>query len=425
MRRALAAAVVVACALAAPAEAARTVVIKGRGWGHGIGMSQYGALGRAEAGHSARRILRHYYRGTRIRRTSVPRKVRVGLIDGRGVVHLRSRARRAGGGRVVIGRAASGRRIASGGAGDRWRAEASGTGGIRLYRNGVRVKRRGRTVFGKPDRPLAARYAGFGTLLRIRQKGLAYAHGKLVLGTYRGACRPGFCLRVVLKLSMQKYLLGLGEMPASWPAAALRAQAIAGRTYALNRIRTYGQHRYPCDCAVYDGSGDQVYIGDARRTGSGAWWDDWRSAVARTRGLAVVRRGRPIQALYSSSSGGHTENNENVWGGTALPYLRGVRDRFDGVDDNPNFRWRVEMRWKRLSAKLDRAFGTGKLVKVSLVRPFGVSGRVTVATPTGGGVRIAGSARTVRVDGWALRSALDLKDTWFRIRVRRAAGPRA
>jgi SpoIID/LytB domain protein len=229
---------------------------------------------------------------------------------------------------------------------------------------------------------------------------------------------------VVLKLSMQKYLYGLGEMPASWPAAALRAQAVAGRTYALHRIRSYGQHRYPCDCALYDGSIDQVYVGDERRTGSGPWWGEWKSAVRRTRGLAVVRRGKPIQALYSSSSGGHTENNENVWGGTPLPYLRGVRDRFDGVDANPNFRWRVEMPWRKVAARLDRAFGTGRLAKISLVRPFGVSGRVTVVTAAGGGVRIAGSGGTVRVDGWALRSALDLKDTWFRIKVRgRARAP--
>jgi stage II sporulation protein D len=401
-----------------PAAAGRVLVFRGRGWGHGIGMSQYGALGRALAGHSARRILLHYYSGARLRRVRLPRKIRVGLLQYRKVVHVSSRAR-SGRGRGVWKVAGARRRVAAGGRRDRWAVRPAHTGGVRLFRNGAPVRRRGRAVFGSLKRPLEFHFFEHGSAARVRERGLAYAYGKLQFSAH-GSCGDRFCLRVVLKLPFHKYVYGLGEVPASWPHAALAAQAVAGRTYALRSVRDHGQHREPCDCAVYDTPLDQAYIGDAKRTESGPYWFDWKRAVDATRGRVLMNRGKPIHALYSSSSGGHTENIENVWGGPAIRYLRGVRDRFDGVRSNPNYRWRTKMSWKRAARRLDRAFGIGWLRRIRLVRPFGVSGRVTVAKPRGrGGVRLVGSAASVRVDAWAVRSVLDLNDTWFRIRVRR------
>jgi stage II sporulation protein D len=408
--------------LPGPALAAKALVIRGRGWGHGLGMSQYGAYGRALAGHGARRILRHYYTGAHVRRARLPAKVRVGLLQARRQVPVTARPGAGGGGRVVFRVAGASRRIAAAGVDAEWRVEVSATGGMRLYRNGEQIKRRGRSVFGSPRRPLKLVFAKHRARARLPDKGLSYAYGVMLFGTYPGTCDGAFCLRVVLKLPMQKYIYGLGEVPASWPHAVLAAQAIAGRTYALRRIRTSGQHREPCDCGLYDSSADQVYIGDAKRTGSGQYWWDWKRAVDVTAGDVVMYRGEPIQALYSSSSGGHTENNENVWGGAPVPYLRGVPDRFDGVASNPNYRWTKTISWSGASAKLARAFGIGRLRRITVVRPYGVSGRATVAKPAGrGGVRIVGSARTVRVDAWAVRAALDLNDTWFRFRVRRSA----
>jgi SpoIID/LytB domain protein len=253
----------------------------------------------------------------------------------------------------------------------------------------------------------------------VREKSLGYAYGKMQFaGHAPAACGLPYCLRLVLRLPMQRYIYGLGEVPASWPPASLRAQAIAARTYAHRRILSSGQHREPCDCALYDSALDQVYLGDAKRTGSGEFWDDWKRAVDTSARVVVVHRGLPIQALYSSSSGGHTENNENVWGGKPVPYLRGVRDRADRVAANPNHRWQVHMSWARFASKLNLAFGVGKLRSFRVVRPFGVSGRVTVVKSRArGGARVAGSRGVVRADGWAVRDALDLKDTWFRVRV--------
>ena len=404
--------------LPAPALAGRTVVISGGGWGHGIGMSQYGAYGRALKGQSASEILEHYYSGARVRTKNMPARVRVGLLEGRSSISATSSGFSSGKGRVVF-KVAGGMRVASGDAGANWRVVPSSTGGMRLYKNGNRITRDGKSVFGSPNHVLVAQYERFHSLIRIKEKANNYAFGRMNFGTYSSGSCGDYCLRLVLKVSMQKYLFGLGEVPASWPQASLRSQAIAGRTYAFEKVKRSGQHRYPCDCAVYDSTYDQAYIGDAKRTGSGSYWDDWKRAVTATRSKVILHKGAPIQALYSSSSGGHTENNENVWGGSPFPYLRGVPDGPDAVAANPNFKWRVSMGWRAFSSKLNSAFNTGGLKRFRLLKPFGVSGRVTVVKgPDRGGVRIVGSNRTARASGWGIRTALGLKDSLFRVDVR-------
>lgn len=419
---------VLAAAVVLPAVpeawAGRRVTITGGGWGHGIGMSQYGALGRAQKGQRAHRIVTHYYSNTAVRGADMPRRVRVGIGQARSAFTLTSSAFSDGGGRVAW--FASGKRVAAGQPGVKWRVEPSRSGGMRLYKNGNRVVRGGRRVFGSPSRPLILRYARHSSIVSVTGES-RYRHGRMEFSTYRSNCRPGFCLRLVVVVTMQHYLYGLGEVPSSWPRAALRAQVIAARTYALYKIRRYGQRREPCACAVYDSVFDQVYVGDSKRTGSGRYWRNWKGAVDATKRAVVLYRGAPIQAFYSSSSGGHTEDNENVWGDgtsrTAVPYLRGVRDAPDGNSSNPNHRWRVEMSWRAFSSKLNARFGTGRLQRFRIVKPRGVSKRVTVVQADGGGgVRLVGSNKTVRADGWDVRSALALKDTMFWVDVTRTVG---
>lgn len=400
-----------ALTLAAPsAGASERVVIRGGGWGHGIGMSQYGAYGLAKRGKSSGAILKHYYRGVDVARRRMP-KVRVGLLQYDSSIGMSSN-----GGRVKFKVAGANGSIAEGNSSDSWAVQPSSTGRIRLYKNGNQVVRDGRRAFGGPSKPLLVVYDNLGSSVSVFDKGNAYRYGVLEVGSYASSsCGAGYCLRLVLKISMQKYLYGLGEVPSSWPNAVLQAQAIAGRTYAYRKIKAYGQHTSPCDCAVVDSVYDQAYVGDSKRTGSGEYWDDWKRAVNKTDKKVILYRGDPIQALYSSSSGGYTENNENVWGGSPLPYLRGVKDPADKVSVNPNHNWRMDMSRSELSSKLNAAYGIGTLKQIKLVRPFGVSGRVTVVKPSGGGVKIVGTNRTVRESGWSLRSALGLKDTLFRI----------
>ncbi|HVF54388.1 MAG TPA: SpoIID/LytB domain-containing protein [Actinomycetota bacterium] len=403
---------------AGPARAQQTVTITGGGWGHGIGMSQYGAYGRALKGAGATRILEHYYSGGKVTTEPMPGRLRVGLIQYKAALTATGLPG-TGDGTVTFKLPGSKAPISSGPGGTKWKVEASSTGGFRLYKNGKPVEEDGVSVFGSPEVPLVLLYEKHGSLVDIAEKPYDYAYGRLEFGSFAtDRCPEGYCLRLVVSLSMQKYLYGLGEVPASWPAAALKAQAIAARTYAYDKTIRSGQHRHPCDCAVFDSTYDQAYIGDAKRSGSGEYWDDWKAAVDDTREQVVMYRGAPVQALYSSSSGGHTEDNENVWGGTALPYLRGVDDDADAVEANPNHTWTVEMPFSTFENKLDAAFGIGRLRDFRLVAPFGVSGRVTVVKDDGrGGVLIEGSKKTVRVSGWSIRAALGLKDTLFRVEL--------
>lgn len=414
---AIALSLVAAVLVQAPAQAGRTVTITGGGWGHGIGMSQYGAYGRALKGKSATQILTHYYTGVSIEERTMP-QIRVGLVQTSRSISASTAAFTSGGGKATFKVAGHNKPVASGGSGSSWRVDVSPTGGAHLYKNGDPVTLDGNPVLGDDQHPLVMSFERYGTLVHVTGKS-SYAYGVLLFESYStSSCSGGHCLRLVLKTSMQHYLYGLGEVPSSWPQAALQSQAIAGRTYAFQKIENIGQHRYPCDCAVYDSTLDQSYIGDAKRTGSGQYWDDWKGAVDNTDGDVILYNDQPIDALYSSSSGGYTENNENVWGGAPVPYLRGVSDRPDAVSANPNHSWKVTMSWQSFQSRLDSAYGVGELKNFETEKPYGVSGRVTIADPgsqTRGGTLITGSIKTVHVSGWSVKSVLGLKDTLFRV----------
>jgi SpoIID/LytB domain protein len=408
--------------MTAPAGARTTVVISGGGWGHGIGMSQYGAYGRAQQGASSAQILEHYYSGAKVTKKSMGR-IRVGLLQSRSSISITPQKFAGDGGLVVFKEEGTPGRVATGGPSARFRVESTGTGRMRLYKNDKLVKKNGRRVFGSPAHPLFLRYEKQGSMVHVNEKNISYAYGQLEFGSYQsGSCGSGYCLRLVAILPMQKYIYGLGEVPSSWPQAVLRSQAIAGRTYAFEKIQRLGQNRTPCACAVYDSVIDQAYIGDSKRTGSGTYWKDWKQAVDETKGEVILHKGDPIQALYSSSSGGHTENNENVWGGTPLPYLRGVPDGPDDVSANPNHSWRLRMTWNEFEKELQTSYGIGNLERFRILKPLGVSGRVTVVkSPDRGGVKIVGSRNTYRESGWDMRSVLSLKDTLFKIRYETSA----
>ena len=408
--------------VAAPASAEEVVRITGGGWGHGIGMSQYGAYGRAQRGDSADQIVSHYYSGASPAQRKMPGRLRVGLVQYKESIGVTSSPFSDGGGKVVFKVQGSEGKLATGGPDAEWRVESSGTGGLRLFKNGEQIKSDGLGVHGSPEQPLTLLYQAFGSKVHPQYKPASgYAYGRMEFDAFpTDRCGGGFCLRLIVKLSMQRYLYGLGEVPSSWPQAALRAQAMAGRTYAFDKVQRSGQHREPCDCAVFDSVVDQAYIGEGKRD---SYFAEWKEAVDETKQQVILHDGSPIQALYSSSSGGHTENNENVWGGTPLPYLRGVKDGTDDVDANPNHKWTVEMPFKDFQSKLDRAYGTGKLKDFQLLKPFGVSGRVTVVKGADrGGVRIVGSSKVVRESGWSMRSALGLKDTLFRVQITYGVG---
>lgn len=383
--------------------AAISFVVSGGGWGHGVGMSQWGAKGQADAGRPFEQILTHYYQGTSVGAFSMPSEVRVGILWDRLDIQVT-----ASGPFEIHYQSPSGELLAEEAADQIWRISTDGSGSLVLTGpGGQQIVRPGGT------NALFVTYAHRGSLLRLPQTGIRYAYGHLEINSYAEG-GPWRLRAIAAAMTMQQYLYGLGEVPSSWPAEALKAQATAGRTYAVEHIRRLGQHRPVCNCGLYGSTADQAYVGYEKE--AGLFGDRWRKAVDDTDGAAVLYGGAPIEAFYSSSSGGHTENNENVWGGSPRPYLRGVSDPWDVA--SPHFTWTVTFGVEELQNRL-RAFpetSVGVPYSVETLAPYGVSGRVLpVINDAEGGVRITGSAGTKRVSGNALRSVLNLKSTLFRV----------
>lgn len=390
-------------------SAARDIRFLGQGWGHGIGMSQYGAYGLARKGWSAGRILRQYYRGSSVTRRRPPRRTfRVGLLQNRrriAVKVLRGTARI---------RLRDGTVIEEIGAGTRRSITVTSDRRFRVRRpGGSRVG--GRDWGGGRRNHLEVRRRS-GAVVHVAQWGHSIGRGYLRFVTRRPSAG-----HVVAVVDDEQYLYGLGEVPSSWPMAALKAQAIAGRTYAH---RTVAAGRSGCACDIRGDTRDQAYIGWDKEAGASG--DRWVRAVRRTELKIAVYGGTPIATFYSSSSGGYTENIENVWTGAApRPYLKGVCDPGDWTSANPNRKWSLSLSPRAVASRLRRPNGMVAVRRIR-VRRRGVSGRVVRATVIG--VRSSGTVVRWTTSGWTLRSRLGLKDTRFwvnrnrviRGRIRRA-----
>ena len=208
---------------------------------------------------------------------------------------------------------------------------------------------------------------------------------------YRGSLwiRPqGEALQAVNLVGLETYLASVvgSEMPASWPLEALRAQAVAARTYALRALRPSSGRAYDLKATV----ASQVYLGVEAETAS------TQAAVAGTRGLVLTYGDGLIEAVFHSSAGGSTENSGELWA-QQLPYLVSVAD-FDR--ESPVRDWRLP-----LSDDLVRkAFPEiGSLERIEVLSTSS-SGRVRQA-------RVVGSAGVALVSGAELRSRLGLKST--------------
>ena len=405
------------------AEAApRAFTITGGGWGHGVGMSQYGAHGMALRGASAGRIISFYYGGAQARPATLPATIRVGLLQ---AGHDPSTGGRLG--RVLV------RGLEVPGRGGSGRFSVSGvTPGGRTVRRGlsghttfsIRPESGGASVFGPSGRVFGPTRAGTGVVVRFQtarpaarlslpQTGQQLRWGRLdvhLVRDNRGVTRP----RAVAVIPFNRYLRGLAEVPGSFANEALRAQAIAARGYALYAVRTRGQRwgngRWNgCDCALYGTVRDQRFTGYANERGY--YGSRWVAAVRGT-GSQVVRYGdRVVQAFYSSSSGGYTSSNSQ-WGSDPLPWFPSRSDdpydQGGGAHPNPNFRWKKTVSAADLGARL--GIGTATRVRETKIPSWG--GRVARVTVEG----VKNGRRTsVTVSGTWFRKAYSLKSTKFHI----------
>jgi stage II sporulation protein D len=353
----LATAAGLAAALPARAGAAVDWVVHGRGFGHGVGMSAYGAYGYALHGKGYRFILGHYYTGTTVGSLSGERTVRV-LLD--------------------TSSADVGFSGATAACGETLQPGLS----YRAHRVGKAVR-----LLGPSGRVLAR----CGGKLRATGNGRITIAG---LGTYRGDLETvpsGGALNVVNALAVNQYVKGVvpNESPPSWPTAELKAQAVASRSFALT--------------AGVDGDGFDLFA-DTRSQVYKGLESEYRKTdeiAEATRGEVVMYGGKVAETLFSACSGGHTESIKYVFG-SAIPYLVGVPDPYDYYC--PLHEWTLKFSGPQISSRL-AAHLDGKLRKV-VVTKHGMTPRIVEA-------KLYGTGGVTSVTGEELEVALSGYSTWM------------
>jgi stage II sporulation protein D len=352
---------VAALVLAGPASAASTLFIRGGGYGHGIGMSQYGTYGYALHGWTYQQILAHYYTGTALGTTNPDQTVRVLLGTGSA---------------AFAGATQAGNK----------QLNPSLTYDVTPLPNGqlALVNQTTHKQIGKFNAPLTA--TGPGPLSLAG------------LGAYRGSLefRPNGSSGVytVNVVGLDDYVEGViaAEMPSTWAPEALKAQAVAARTYAITSDVAGGFYN------LYSDTRSQMYKGVSAETPA------TDAAVAATAGQVVTYDGTPVVTYFFSSSGGQTENVEDAWpGASAAPWLRGVDDPYDAAGGDPYHRWTRQLSVAAATKQLGRLV-KGKLVGIRVTQR-GASPRIMSAA-------VIGTRGTTTVTGAELEGAFGLLSTW-------------
>ena len=381
--------------------------IEGNGWGHGIGMSQYGAYGRAlpigqgGGAQTAEQILSFYYPGTSLSVVEVPNDLRVHIFSGEGATFTTSGPvdlLNASGNSfasipaqtvLTIGRSSSVISITTPDNVDQC-IEIAQPENIQHCTDGpISID----LVEGEPvQTDVIEQFTDVGT------SGNSYQWGRLVI---RERDLEGDGVFVILEnLPMEKYIYGLAEVSPSWPTAALESQAIAGRSYALAHInsrRTSGNWSMPWD--LYSTINDQYYIGYTHESANNA--ENWTAAVEATAGQVLLNGESPISAYYSSSNGGHSEAGAYVFCTAAnhpcpdISYLPAQVDPFDSVG-NPYSTWERDYTGEEVASWLASSSvgSVGAITGIYVSGDFGTSGRTDQANVT-----IVGTARTAVTKG--------------------------
>lgn len=377
-----------------------TVTIHGRGYGHGVGMSQHGARGRALDGATSAEILAHYYRGATPGSVALDTQIRVRVLR-----DFKATATRP---LVLYGRRGE------------WRFDGSAT----LYPKDLRMEIRPTITKSASGTTVAWRVkvsAPDGTILRagaiksFRLRGLTtntlfqVASRTSSYDQYRGTMRVGLKNTEALasatnERSLEGYLQGVvpSEMPSTWPAEALKAQSIAARSYAARRLRP-GASYFDVD----DDSTSQIYLGVLGEKATTT------AAIKATAGVVLKSGSTIANTLFHSTGGGATEHNENVYVSPTgakvagpVSYLRGSGDRrADGTAydaGSPYATWKTRTYTR---TQLSTMFGRDSRTNVGTIaaldlRDRGVSGRLISVT-------LIGSLGTRKVSGSVFRSVFN------------------
>ncbi len=344
---------------AEPPIVSSTLLISGHGWGHGVGMSQWGAKGYADRGWTYDRILAHFYPGTRLG-PAPPTRIRVLLAQGKKKLTLSSAAP--------------------------WKL-TDGAGTAHPLPAGPVTIDADLGVGGPDTQPV--RLAG----------PLTFAPGTepvALTRPYRGTIEVSVVagkLQAIDVLALQNYLKGVvpAEMPFDWNGEALKAQAVAARSYAL-ASRVPGRA-----WDLFSDVRSQAYLGLAVEKPSTS------AAVDATKGEVLLYNGQVATTLFHSTSGGRTISSAEAFPGSKpVPYLVSVSDPYDTA--SPYHDWGPVLVDGVAAAKALKL--PGQLVDLETAP--GPSGRVAAATAHG-------TKGDAIVTGAAVRLALGLRSTWFAV----------
>ena len=346
-------------------QGAATFVVTGHGWGHGVGLSQWGAYGYAQKGFDYEKIVLHYFPGTELGAAPVSR-VRVLLTSGVKTLTVNS---------TVDFKVRDGSGVVH-------------TLSAGAYPLTAALKLR---VDGQPK---ATALPG-PLLFQPGSAALALKH------RYRGSIQVDVDagkLRAINMVGLEQYLYGVvpSEMPYTWHPEALKAQAVAARSYALATRRTGAFDLYP-------DTRSQVYLGIEHEKPS------TNAAVNATAGQVVLYDGEVAKTYFFSTSGGRTASAEDVWG-EPVPYLVSVPDPYDSI--SPHHDWGPFVFTGTKLAKMLKMKGQ----VVDLQPELNSSGRIKV-------LNVIGTKGTLAVPGAVLRTKMGLRSTWFSVGVLSLAGP--
>lgn len=387
--------------------------IAGTGYGHGVGLSKWGAYAMAEQGWSADRIVQYYYPGTKVKSLDDQSDVRIGLLYQKPAAHARVESLSGSAAQIEISLGP--------------RKKVVVDAGVSLtFKNEKKYVSVRQTVDGKTTkvgraRVITLRWSGTRdpgaagstpAVLNVAgpdenyvDEGHRYRYGSVEVTPVKADGGRRLAVVNVLRLG-DEYLKGIAEVVPTWPQAALQSQVIASRAYALSKLQA--GTRKDCQCHMDDGDGpyyDQTFKGYVVESGYGG--GNWVKAVDATRsgeqGRTVTYQGVPIPAFYTAATGGMTNSAQEVWGGSGYPWATPVDDHWSlQAPGNPYRRWDVVVS----QAQAEELFGLPDVMTIEVSKTMASGGAKEVTARSLNGQRSSISASS-------LRSALSMRSTYI------------
>ena len=391
-------------------EVPATFNFQGTGYGHGVGLSQIGARGKALAGESANSILSYYYAGTQIVSLSDNQNIRVNIGHLLPQATLKSSVQ---GSELNLYVGDVGEDLLAIPA-----ASLTSKSGISFIQQSSKVS--AYIVTGKNSQLIgtsptwSTRWSGTRYLegapstvsLKVNSKSVKYRYGQIQVKSVKAPI-IGHRMEITNTVRIHdEYLFGISEVPSSWPTQALIAQGIASRSYALSKV---GTPKRSCDCNVYNNISDQAFVGISKEI-EPIYGPMWKAAVqasstSESTGEVITINNLPITAFFTSSSGGQTETSVNAWG-QERSFTTSVADPYsqDPVLNPRFFTWNRSLD----QAILAKAFLLIDVVSLS-INSRNTTGTVATITAT------SSDGKTSTLRGETFRSRTQLPSAWFNL----------